>query len=83
MICGGAKQKEITQEIVDLCDQMTEQMTEKSQLKGRNGSISELVPVPVLVQVVAGLNYFIKARSTLGFLAVGNRWLNSLIGDVG
>jgi len=62
VLCGGASQSEVTQEIRDLCGGLTASVQQQTQALGRNGIVTEVEPVAVLTQVVAGVNYFIKAR---------------------
>ena len=53
-------------------------MEADTQRQGRNGAISSLTPVEVKKQVVAGMNYFIKAKINDGdeylFLRIYDRF---------
>ena len=55
---------EITQDVIDICAALSASgvVTEKTQALGRNGSITQLTPISSMTQVVAGTNYFIKAK---------------------
>ena len=61
-MAGKAAAMDITPEVHEVCSAMAPAIAEKAKALGRNGTIDKLTPVAALSQVVAGTNFFIKAR---------------------
>jgi hypothetical protein len=63
MRCGGASpMAQVSDEVRNICESLKNEVSEKAKAAGRNGHIDQITPVAAMTQVVAGTNYFIKAR---------------------
>eukprot|EP00747_Dinoflagellata_sp_TGD_P004898 gnl/TRDRNA2_/TRDRNA2_112310_c0_seq1.p1 gnl/TRDRNA2_/TRDRNA2_112310_c0~~gnl/TRDRNA2_/TRDRNA2_112310_c0_seq1.p1 ORF type:complete len:101 (-),score=36.48 gnl/TRDRNA2_/TRDRNA2_112310_c0_seq1:74-376(-) len=63
MQCGGAQETEVTDEVRGIVKEMMKEISEAAQKKGRVGEpIEHLEVLEMMEQVVAGMNYFVKAK---------------------
>ena len=62
MSVGGAGAVPVTDEHVEIANALRDEAQSKAQASGWNGIFAEFVVEEVLQQIVAGKNYFIKAR---------------------
>jgi len=62
-LCGGASEEQDADEDVQkICDGLKQEIEKAAQAKGWNGTLSSLKVLKCKMQVVAGTNYFVKAK---------------------
>lgn len=63
MVCGGAsEEQDAGEDVQKLCDGLKQEIEKAAQAKGWNGILSSLNVLKCKAQVVAGTNYFVKAK---------------------